>query len=145
MNHSVARLLKASCSYFALVFGAGFILGAVRIPFVVPRLGVRTAELLEMPLMFVVVVVSARFVVKRFDLLRSSRGCLWVGLSALALLLGAEVTLAVAIQGRSLARYIEGRDPVSGSVYIAMLCLFAAMPLVVARTESQRLRSPTSR
>lgn len=31
------------------------------------------------------------------------------------------------------AEYIAGRDPVSGSVYVAMLLLFALMPLILAR------------
>jgi hypothetical protein len=39
----------------------------------------------------------------------------------------------VLIAGRPLADYLAGRDPVSGSVYLALLVLFAAMPLVLAR------------
>ena len=31
----------------ALVFAAGFLLGSIRVPFLVPRLGERDAELLE--------------------------------------------------------------------------------------------------
>ena len=41
------RTLKASFGYFLLVFAVGFALGAIRVPFVVPRLGVRWAELLR--------------------------------------------------------------------------------------------------
>ncbi len=45
------QILKAGVLYFAVVFGAGFILGPVRILWVAPRLGTRMAELLEMPIM----------------------------------------------------------------------------------------------
>ena len=54
------RTIKAGMTYFALVFGAGFLLGSIRVPFLVPRLGERAAELIEMPFMFVAIVVSAR-------------------------------------------------------------------------------------
>ena len=118
-------------------------MGALRVPLLVPRLGMRAAELLEMPLMLMVVIIAARFVVRQFDLFPSYWACAWVGLSALTLVIGAELSLAVAIQDQTLADYIAGRDPVSGSVYIVLLCVFAAMPLLVARTKGLRL--PSSR
>lgn len=51
------QILKAGLLYFALVFGAGFILGACRVRWVVPRFGTRTAERLETPIMLLVTVV----------------------------------------------------------------------------------------
>jgi len=44
----------AALEYVARVFGAGFVLGIVRELWVRPRVGVRAAELLELPLMLVV-------------------------------------------------------------------------------------------
>ena len=44
------QILKAGVLYFALVFGAGFVLGAIRIMWVVPRFGTRIAELMETPI-----------------------------------------------------------------------------------------------
>jgi hypothetical protein len=41
---------------FRIVFGAGFRFGAIRTLWVIPRLGSRTAELLETPVMFVVTI-----------------------------------------------------------------------------------------
>ena len=46
---------KAGTAYFALVFGAGFVMGAIRVPLLVPRLGERVAELIEMPFMCIVI------------------------------------------------------------------------------------------
>jgi hypothetical protein len=37
--------------YFLIVFGTGFVLGIVRTPWLVPRVGVRWAALLEIPVM----------------------------------------------------------------------------------------------
>jgi hypothetical protein len=123
-------------TYFALVFGAGFVLGSLRVPFLVPRLGERAAELIEMPFMFVVIWVSARFIIKRFSLPANASARLGAGFVALGLLVAAEVLLAVALQERTLGEYVASRDPVSGIVYLAMLTLFAVMPLVLARVAS---------
>jgi hypothetical protein len=127
---------RAALSYVALVFGAGFLLGMIRVPLLVPRLGVRTAELLEMPVMLVVSVLAARFVVRRFALPPSAGVRLPVGVMALALLVAAELLMALALQDQSLVAYIGSRDPVSGGVYLAMLVLFAAMPVILSRVEA---------
>ena len=98
-----------------------------------PRLGVRTAELIEMPFMFVAI-SSPRYVVRRFALVAAAR--LATGLLALALLLTAELTLATVLQNQSLAAYIASRDPISGSVYLLMLGVFALMPNLLSRQRS---------
>ncbi|WP_295449966.1 hypothetical protein [uncultured Thiodictyon sp.] len=132
------RNIKAGLTYFALVFGAGFVLGAIRVPFLVPRLGIRIAELTEMPLMLVVIVLAARFIVKRFALPPGLWARLAAGAIALSLLVAAEWSLTVVLAHQSIADYIASRDPVSGSVYLAMLVLFALMPLILVRVRSTR-------
>ena len=124
--------LRPALLYFALVLGTGFVLGTIRVPFLVPRLGERYAELLEMPFMFVAIVLAARFVARRFQLPPSLSMRLKVGFLALALSVGAELLLATVLQSRSLAEFIASRDPVSGSVYLGMLLLFALMPAILS-------------
>lgn len=136
MGNLPTRTIKAGITYFALVFGAGFALGMIRVPFLVPRLGERVAELIEMPFMFVAIVVSARLIIRRFSLSANALARLGAGFLALGLLVAAEVLLAVALQDRTFGEYVASRDPVSGIVYLAMLALFAAMPLVLARVTS---------
>ena len=136
MGNLPTRTIKAGITYFALVFGAGSALGMIRLPFLVPRLGERVAELIEMPFMFVAIVVSARFIIRRFSLRANVLAPLGAGFLALGLLVAAEVLLAVAHQNRTLGEYVASRDPVSGMVYLAMLALFAVMPLVLARVTS---------
>ena len=58
------QILKAGLIYFALVFGAGFVLGTVRTLWFVPRVGTRIAELMETPIMLVVTIVAARWIVR---------------------------------------------------------------------------------
>ena len=136
MSNLATRTIKAGITYFALVFGAGYVLGMIRVPFLVPRLGERVAELVEMPFMFVAILLAARFIIRRFSLPANVLARLWAGFVALGLLVAAEVLLAVALQDRTLGEYVASRDPVSGSVYLAMLALFAVMPLVLARASS---------
>jgi len=124
------RTLKAGALYFALVFGAGFVLGSIRVAFLVPRLGARLAELLEMPLMLMVVFMAARYVIRRYTLTdRLSR--LLMGMIALALLVSAELLLAFLMTGASPLAYVDSRDPVSGTAFLAMLVLFAVLPALL--------------
>ena len=129
----LARTLSAALLYFACVFGAGFALALIRVPLLVPRLGVRWAELIEMPLMAAVIVLAARWTVRRCALPARPPIRLAAGAVALALLLAAEVGLAIALQGASVREVVMDRDPVSGTVYALMLIVFALMPWFVAR------------
>ncbi len=128
-----ATLLTAAVLYFLSVFGAGFVLGAIRVLWVIPRVGVRTAELLEMPVMLIVIVLSARWLDRRF-----LRGCgpaqrVIVGTAALVLLLAAEVALAIALGAASVRQALFDRDPVSGTAYYLALVVFAILPWWLGR------------
>ena len=122
------KTIQAGLSYFAIVFGTGFILGAFRVSLLVPRIGERWAELAEMPLMAIVIFWAAGFILRHFEAIRSPMRALVAGLLALAMLMSAELTLATLLQEKTLGEYIDSRDKVSGSVYVALLLVFAAMP-----------------
>lgn len=125
-------VLAAGFAYFACVFAAGFVLGVIRVLWLAPSLGARNAELLEMPAMLIVIVLGARWAMRRFALASESVTCLAVGMIALGLLLAAEFVL-LHLQGLTLEQYLSGRDPVSGTVYAIMLGVFAVMPMLVRR------------
>jgi hypothetical protein len=129
----VRHTLKAGALYFALVFGAGFVLGSIRVLWMVPRFGQRTAELMETPVMLVVTILAARWVAGRLALPPSPLTRLGVGCIALGLLLVAEFTLVLWLRGLTISEYFASRDPVAGTMYILMLAVFALMPLLVAR------------
>jgi hypothetical protein len=127
------KILKAGVIYFALVFAAGFVLGTIRVLWIVPRLGTRTAELIETPIMFVVTVLAARWIARRFSLRATPATRLAVGIVALAFLLATEFTVVLWIRGLTISKYFASRDPVSGTVYFGMLAVFAIMPFLVDR------------
>jgi hypothetical protein len=124
--------------YVTRVFGAGFLLGVVRELWIRPHLGVRGAELLELPVMLVVVVLAARAVVRRWLGASSPGTRILVGTSALGLMLVAEVGLGMALRGLSVRDALLARDPVSGSAYYISLLVFAAMPWYLARRRAVR-------
>ena len=124
----MTAMIRASFLYFALVMGAGFLLGSVRVLFVVPHLGERWAELAEMPIMAMVIVVAAGYILRRYPEVQTRGRALVVGFTALALSVSAELVLAVVLQSQSLAEYLASRDKISGSVYLVMLVVFALMP-----------------
>jgi hypothetical protein len=127
------QILKAGALYFAFVFGAGSVVGAFRVLWVVPRFGTRTAELIEMPIMLLVTIVAARWVVKRLAVPSTPSSRLAMGCIALGLLLVAEFKLVLGLRGLSISQYLASRNPVSGTVYYVMLGMFAIVPLLVAR------------
>ena len=127
------RVLKAAALYFALVFGAGFVLGTIRTLGVAPRVGARTAELMEAPIMLIVSMVAASWVVRQLAIPYRNGQRLAVGLAALALMLFAELSVVLWIRRLTPAEYVAARDPVAGTVYVLSLAAFAAMPILVRR------------
>jgi hypothetical protein len=126
-------ILKAGALYFGLVFGVGFVLGTIRTLWVVPRVGARMAELMETPVMLVVTIVTARWMVLCLAVPSTPSARLGMGGIALVLLPVAEFGLVLWLRGLSIRDYLATRDPVSGTVYYVMLGVFAIMPLLVAR------------
>jgi hypothetical protein len=127
----LSLVLKAGLLYFALVFTAGFSLGIVRVSWIAPRIGERTAELMETPIMLTVIVLSARWIVRWFTLSPAPITRLGMGLLALVLMLAAEFGVMLRLRGMTIAEYFATRDPVSGTVYYASLGVFALTPLLI--------------
>lgn len=124
---AAVRSLVRGAVYFAVVFAVGFVLGIVRVLLLEPSLGERWAELAEMPLMLIAIVLSARFVVRRFPAPRRASYLVSGGV-ALLLLVAVELSVVLAIRGLSIGQYFAERDPLAGGVYCVMLVVFAAMP-----------------
>ena len=127
------RTVKAGVLYFVVVFEAGFVLGLIRILWVVPLLGTRVAELLEAPLMLVITIMGAQWIVRRLAVPRKLASRLGMGAIAVGLMLVGEFTLVLWLRGLTMSQYIARRDAVAATVYYVMLGVFAIMPLLVVR------------
>lgn len=136
MRLNVARWVKSAWIYFAIVFGVGFALGPIRILWLEPRLGVRTAELIESPFMLVAVILAGRWVGRRLCAGYSPAARLGVGLVAAGTVLVADLAVGVGLRGMSVLEVFTARDPLSGSVYYALVALTAVVPWVVGRVSA---------
>jgi len=132
-GNGIMQVLRAGALYFVLVFGAGFLLGSIRVLWAVPRFGMRTAELMETPIMLAVSTVAARRIARRAVPRITPFASLRVGVVALGLLLVTEFTLVLWLRGMTIDQYLATRDPVSGTVYFVSLGVFAIMPLLAAQ------------
>jgi hypothetical protein len=124
--------LRPAIIYFLSVFASGFLLGAIRVTLIVPRVGNRTAELLEMPLMLAASLRAARWIAWRFREARTSEGGLAIGSVALGLMLMAELAVGMGLRGAALADVFWNKDPVSGTAYYLSLLIFGFMPWIVS-------------
>lgn len=142
----VSTIFKSSLSYFLLVFGAGFICGSIRVPFLEPLLGDRHAQLLEMPIMLLAIWKSSHIIVARLNSpSRNGNGNgkanadstfferLVIGLLASAVLLAVEIAVAAARKGwNGFDSWIRDRDPVAGAFYFALIGIFLVLPSFIS-------------
>ena len=130
------RSLLPALAYFGLVFAAGFVLGTLRVLVFEPRIGEHYAELGELPVMTLISLVAARYVVTRFRIRdRVSAGL--TGGVALLILLTIEFTVVLGLRGLSLSDYIVTRQSVVGAAYAVSLLLFALFPLILVTPGSR--------
>lgn len=125
--------IRAALLYFAVVFGVGFVLGVVRVLWVVPKIGAHAAELLEAPIMALAAFLTARWIVQRMEVPSAAPARLTMGFGALVLMLAAEFGLVLAVRGITFAEYLATRDPLTGTAYYLALLFFALAPPLVSR------------
>lgn len=130
-------ILRAALAYFGVVFGVGFLLGLLRVPLLVPRIGERWAEILEMPFMLVAIGLSARWMVAKFGFRGRGGAALWTGIIAAAILLLVEFGIVLVVRGMTLAEFISRRDPVSGTLYYLMIFIFALVPALISSSRGE--------
>jgi hypothetical protein len=132
----MSRIAKAGGVYFLVVFATAFVFGIFRVSVVVPQIGERFAELIEMPFLFVVIVFAAKWLVIRFAFNGRWERALLAGILAAMFLLVVEFSVVLWIRGLTLEEFFAGRDSVAGVVYYAMVIVFAVAPALFAGRKS---------
>lgn len=128
-----ASALLAGFTYFAIVFTAGFALGALRTLIVAPRLGETGAVAAELPVMLAISFFACRFLVRRFKVPPRLSARAAMGAVAFALLMAAEFALSTLAFGRSAAEFMGAFATPAGLLGLGGQIAFALMPLFVRR------------
>ncbi|MBE9010337.1 hypothetical protein IQ250_08985 [Pseudanabaenaceae cyanobacterium LEGE 13415] len=133
------RTLGLSLLYFMLVFGAGFLLGPIRVLLLEPQLGTRTAELLEMPIMLFVIWIAAGWIAQRFAQEMPPFERLSIGILAVTGVVFADLAVGVFLRSMTVTEVFFRRDVVSGTAYYGLLVLCALMIWLQARQRQHRV------
>ena len=132
----IARMivLRPALVYFAAIFALGFVLGTVRTLWLAPAIGPTGAVLAELPVMLAASWWLARRIVARTALPHAG-ATLALGLIALALLLAAELALAVAAFGETPGAWLASLARPPGALGLAGQVLFGLLPALAWRRQ----------
>jgi hypothetical protein len=128
----VTRALLAGAAYFAIVFAAGFVLGALRVALVAPLVGETSAVVVELPVILTASWIACGWCVRRFGVARKMAPRLAMGVAAFALLMTAEFALSVLAFGRTPPEFLAALGATPGLIGLAGQILFALFPAVQA-------------
>jgi hypothetical protein len=120
-------ILRAAALYWAAVFALGFVLGTIRVLWVIPLVGLMPATLIELPLILTGSWLAAGWLVRRFGI-TSAGEALVVGALAFAILMVAECALASVLTGQSPAEWLAGLRQPHALLGLAGQVVFALMP-----------------
>ena len=121
------RWVRAGLAYWGCIFALGFLLGTLRVLWLVPRVGLLPATALELPIMLGASWLAAGWLTARFAI-RTAREARAMGLFAFVLLMGAELLLAVALAGESPRTWLAGFGQVHAALGLLGQVAFALMP-----------------
>jgi dipeptide/tripeptide permease len=128
----VTRALLAGAAYFAIVFAAGFVLGALRVALVAPLVGETSAVVVELPVILTASWIACGWCVRRFDVAETVAPRLLMGAIAFALLMLAELCLSVVGLNRTFAEHVAALVSRPGLIGLAGQALFALFPALQA-------------
>ncbi|MFM9862239.1 MAG: hypothetical protein ACKVRO_01415 [Micropepsaceae bacterium] len=119
---------KAGVAYFAIAFAIAFVLGALRVLFVAPRVGEFGAVLIEVPIMLTVSWLVCGWVLNRIAVPASIGARLVMGAVAFALLMAAEFALGIYGFGNTAGEIVSSFARPPGQLGLAGQVGFALMP-----------------
>jgi hypothetical protein len=122
--------IKAGVAYFAVVFGAGFVLGTLRVLLLAPQIGETAAVFVELPVILTISWFACGWIVRRFFSASTVQTLAAMGAVAFGLLMAAEAALSVFVFGRSMGEHLDTFRTVSGAIGLAGQVVFALLPLI---------------
>lgn len=129
------RIATAAVLYFLIAFGAGFVLGPIRVFLLEPRVGSTIAVACEAPFLLAVMVVASRRVPSVVHLRHDRLSLAMMGLGALALQQAADLAVGVTLRGITPSEHVAYFGTAAGRIYAGLLLSFAVMPMLLNRPE----------
>lgn len=127
---SMKTAIKAGIAYFLLVFAIGFVLGTIRVLFLLQRIGELGAVVLELPVMLAASWMICRWLIRRLRVPGDVPSRLTMGACAFALLMVAELGLSVMVFGNSLSSHLQHFATDPGAIGLAGQIAFGLFPLL---------------
>ena len=127
------RALIAASAYFVALFALGFVLGTIRVIFVVPRFGELAATIAEVPVMLAAAYFACRWAIHRWQVPPATAVRLAMLPWFLALLFAFEALLGATLFGRSVAEQWTALGSPAGLVGISAQIIAALLPLFVGK------------
>jgi hypothetical protein len=130
----VQSALKAGFAYFTIVFAVGFLLGALRVLALVPRLGEALAVAIELPLMLAVSWLVCKSLITRFSVPRGLVPRIAMGGLAFGLLMVAEISVSVLGFRRTISEHLANYQTAAAAMGLLGQLAFALFPAIQSWT-----------
>jgi hypothetical protein len=131
--------VKAGVTYWALIFALGFVLGTVRVLWGAEALGETAFILIEIPVILTASWFTARWLMHRYAVQAFSAAAL-AGTLAFALLMGAELAMAMGLSGQTPGAWFAGLWHPPHLYGTLGQVAFGAMPVVTKWLQTYRVR-----
>ena len=126
----MTQTVKAGFIYFVLVFAAGFMLGTIRVTFLIPRFGPTTAVLVELPIILAVAWNVCGIVLRHVEVAAEFGPRLVMGTVAFVVLMLAETALATLAFSQTIPEIAAQYSTAHGAIGLAGQAIFASIPLL---------------
>jgi hypothetical protein len=126
--------IRAGIAYFAAVFAMGFLLGVLRVFYVLPWIGETRAVMLELPVMLTGAWFVCRLLIARLKVPPLLRDRLSMGMLAFALILIAEVGVSMSLGGSTFAEHLASYRQLPAQLGAVAQLLTALYPAIQNKT-----------
>jgi hypothetical protein len=126
----------AGFAYTLGVFVFAFVVGAIRVTLVAPRLGTLLAVIMEAPIVLAVSWRVSLWCTRRFNVSRDVRPRILMGAVAFAVLMLLELGFSVLVFGETVSHYLEKYTSPTGVIGLAMQGCFATIPWIQSHLQS---------
>ena len=132
----MTQIAKAGFFYFLMVFAVGFLLGTIRVIYLIPRFGPVPAVLIELPILLAISWSACGIVLRHIEVPPQFGERLAMGTVAFVILMLAEVIFATLEFGQAIPDYLAQYSTAHGALGLAGQVVFAFFPVL-------RLAMPT--